>query len=56
MARPKGEEKIDTPNYVRAPLLQRLNKVIENMRPKPSRNAAIEDAIDAWTERREKSR
>jgi len=53
MARPKGEEKIDTHIYVTASLLKRLNRVIENMRPRPSRNAAVEDAIEAWTERRE---
>lgn len=55
MPRPKGEGKIDTHIYVSASLLQRLNKVIENMRPKPSRNAAVEDAIEAWTEQREQS-
>ncbi len=54
MARSKGEEKIDTHIYVSASLMKRLNKVIENMRPKPSRNAAVEDAIEAWTEIRER--
>ena len=53
MPRGKGEEKTDTHIYISASLLKRFNDVIKNMRPKPSRNAAVEDAIEAWTERRE---